>query len=616
MPIQESSRRPRRRKTDEKLDLDELSSAPNLGGMLSFLSVSPGEARRRQFLRDAIETERTCGAGGQTPTVVLDTAVSASLQVEEAGQGAKKSDLDHFPSLAKTISNDLCLDHGKDDRPPVDHCNTVGPNTTVVNECTVGIIPTVKHDHHITVGFYTTEVQTPSMGPTPTVDSESFIAPSPDTVLSRDTQPLPGDRARGLRAQPHDQIDPIRNAPIYDASPTVVRRPTVGQEHAESPSPTVDPTIVRDPIRKARVFRATLVQHGHTPAEQLLYLAMWSNGKETGSRSREITAGYRQLGHLANLNDKTVKYALQSLVEKLAIQVIAEEHVASRTGRTYRVFSYEHILATRNQAGLIWVRKNKGVEFVEPPTVVNRPTVVHTSRAPIYVSAVNSVGPKTTEGATPTAPVVHFPPDTVGSFTTPLGNVLGKERNQTSTSTLEPEFPTELLQGLLRIVPFMDEEAICMLWTECRARVSDCTISEVLGFVQSKAAIALNGKIQNPVGFLLAVVPKCFEGSAFAAYREEENRRKKEDRRRQLREQERQKQLEEQGREEAEAYERGKRKLESLSRPDHQALYERTRQELLERYPNALRSAPETFQDMVEQEMIRQLQDTIAASGE
>jgi hypothetical protein len=49
--------------------------------------------------------------------------------------------------------------------------------------------------------------------------------------------------------------------------------------------------------------------------------------------------------------------------------------------------------------------------------------------------------------------------------------------------------------------------------------------------VQAKAVIALNGKIQNPVGFLLTAVPKCFEGSAFAAYREEENRRKEEERR-------------------------------------------------------------------------------------
>jgi len=125
--------------------------------------------------------------------------------------------------------------------------------------------------------------------------------------------------------------------------------------------------VIKDAVAKARVFRATLVQHGHTPAEQLLYLALWNNGRQAKDGSREITAGYRQLAHVANLNDKTVKYALQSLIEKLAIEVIAEEHVATRTGRTYCIYSYEQILARRNRAGLLWVRKNKGVEFVAPP---------------------------------------------------------------------------------------------------------------------------------------------------------------------------------------------------------------------------------------------------------
>jgi len=391
----------------------------------------------------------------------------------------------------------------------------------------------------------------------------------------------------------------------YSDHPTVVLRPTVDQEPVEVYRPTVvDTNIVRDPVRKARVFRATLVQHGHTPAEQLLYLAMWSNGREAGSGSRQITAGYRQLAHLANLNDKTVKYALQSLVEKLAIQVIAEEHVASRTGRTYCVFSYEQILARRNQAGLVWVRKNKGVEFVEAPTVVNRPTVVQTSGP----SMIDPRGANTTARITPTDPVVHSTPETVGLLTTPLGSTSGKNRNKTSTSS-GLDFPPELMQGLLRVVPFIDEQAVWMLWKECQARVNDCTIEEILAFVGAKGGIALKGKIQNPVGFLLTAVPRCFEGSAFATYREEERRKKEEELRRQQREHERQKQLSEQGRAEAEAYERGKRKLEALSPDEYRTLHEKTKQEFLKRYPNALRSAPKTIEDLVQQEMIQELQD-------
>ena len=89
---------------------------------------------------------------------------------------------------------------------------------------------------------------------------------------------------------------------------------------------------------------------------------------------------------------------------------------------------------------------------------------------------------------------------------------------------------------------------------------------------------------------------------------EEENCRKEAERRRQQREQERQRQLEEQGREEAEAYEKGKRKIEALSPDQYQALYEKTKQEFLARYPNALRSAPKTIDELVQQQMIGELQ--------
>ena len=74
-----SSSKPRRRRTDDKLDLDELMTAPNLGGMLSFLEVPPDEARRRQDLRQAIDhqdlthAQEPVTSAVQPPTPVLPT---------------------------------------------------------------------------------------------------------------------------------------------------------------------------------------------------------------------------------------------------------------------------------------------------------------------------------------------------------------------------------------------------------------------------------------------------------------------------------------------------------------------------------------------------------------
>jgi len=67
--------------------------------------------------------------------------------------------------------------------------------------------------------------------------------------------------------------------------------------------------------------------------------------------------------------------------------------------------------------------------------------------------------------------------------------------------------------------------------------------------------------------------------------------------------------LEDEGREEAEAYEKGKKLLEKMSKSEYQALYERTRNELLTRFPNVLRSAPKTVDDLVQHEMITRLND-------
>ena len=189
--------------------------------------------------------------------------------------------------------------------------------------------------------------------------------------------------------------------------------------------------------RRERIFRATLVQHGHSPTEQILYQCMWNHGSSLPDGSRQITAGYRELGFMTNLNDKTVKYNLQSLEQKLAIRVIAPEHTASRTGRTYQVFSYEQILPRRSQAGLVWVRKTKGVEFISLPAQENNvsPTGVSKPTGSITNSSIDLAQGRSTTvpDYTPaTGDVTTTEP--VGSPTTQIGTLLGTSRSL-STST-------------------------------------------------------------------------------------------------------------------------------------------------------------------------------------
>jgi|ERR1019366_3095013 hypothetical protein len=190
-------------------------------------------------------------------------------------------------------------------------------------------------------------------------------------------------------------------------------------------------------------------------------------------------------------------------------------------------------------------------------------------------------------------------------FRNSLREVDLRELKQETSTSNGADLPAQLSEGLRKLLPFIDQEAMEMLWNECRSRCIDCSPEEILEFVKAKGKIALNGTIQNPTGFLLRAVPKCFEGNAFASYRDDRNRRREEDRKRQEQEQNRLKQLEEQGREEAETYEQDKELLESLSPEDYRALYDRAKHQIITRYPNSLKSAPNTVEDLVHEEMIK-----------
>jgi hypothetical protein len=64
-----------------------------------------------------------------------------------------------------------------------------------------------------------------------------------------------------------------------------------------------------------------------------------------------------------------VRKNIRSLVEKLSIEIIADEISDVQQGKTYSIFSYRRILENRRQAGLEWIIKSiksKGVTFIDP----------------------------------------------------------------------------------------------------------------------------------------------------------------------------------------------------------------------------------------------------------
>ena len=153
--------------------------------------------------------------------------------------------------------------------------------------------------------------------------------------------------------------------------------PGVAEHSLATNSYTIEsPRVVRDtkpriPVPRARIYRATRAQDGHSYTEQAVYEKLWTAAPtrlDDGIESyRVVQIGYDRLARLTQLSWVSVKANLRSLEKKLALEVIAGENSASREGKTYRVYAYHVILERRRQAGLEWVQKTRGVKLISLP---------------------------------------------------------------------------------------------------------------------------------------------------------------------------------------------------------------------------------------------------------
>ena len=117
-----------------------------------------------------------------------------------------------------------------------------------------------------------------------------------------------------------------------------------------------------------------------------------------------------------------------------------------------------------------------------------------------------------------------------------------------------------------------------------------------------------SGKIQNPVGFLLAVVPKCFEGEAFQNFREEA-RKEEENRQKAERERARARKAEDElARGEAEAYERAEEKLRTLPKDAYERLYQKAKRELFQLSRSARLWSHQVLEDSIRTRILSELQ--------
>lgn len=476
--------------------------------------------------------------------------------------------------------------------------------------------PTPTGDTHIGVKNRDSTITVPASSPlesmhigdTPIGRSRLDVTNIADRVSSVDFIPIgihPTDESHG-------------NAEVSDNREPVELDLSGGFDLQALPLPGV---AAESPRYRQKVRPASDVQDGHSNGEQLLYQALWRVGKVETPDTKLVTIGYGGMHDIAKLDRSNCKKNILSLIQKLAIETVGQHSVQRNVGKTYRVYSYSAILRRRRQAGMLYIVRANGVRFVRPDG--NLLTGHQVSLAQIQQSQNQSpIGYPPTGGSTmpqrespigitenpPTAPLGKTRIGPIGEAPRVYKKLKEETNNFTqqtaSTSVGEPA-PEQLSQSLNELLPFIDDQAVRFLWTECRNRVADCSVTEVIYFTKAKAAVLASGKIQNPIGFLLTAVPKCFEGQSFLAFRRA--LREQTDAEAKLRRQreQAQRQAEEDTQREIEAYTRAEETLNSMSQNDRDLLRQNVTREYLKRYPSARHMLD--FESWIRRMMIREI---------
>jgi hypothetical protein len=238
--------------------------------------------------------------------------------------------------------------------------------------------------------------------------------------------------------------------------------------------------------------------------------------------SRLVQAGYDYLVKRTRLSRKTIQRIIAKLIEKDFIAVETRADIYQRVSTVYRVFSYKAVLDRNTQKGRLHVAKiGPGFAFAKP---VENSASANLSTMDMLRAQGTSKGKKTAASEDDldlttvvnrtTVTVVNGNPTTVVN----LSPYLLEQSKRDSTSSASGAVAAALAQ-----FGSIDDDAVQQLIQSCRAVMPDSTEDEIAGFVREKGELMQNRKtrVHNPIGFLLAAVPKCFSSDNFQKLRQE-----------------------------------------------------------------------------------------------
>jgi hypothetical protein len=130
-------------------------------------------------------------------------------------------------------------------------------------------------------------------------------------------------------------------------------------------------------LGKRRYHRCVFAQEAHTPGEQAVLSGLYRLGKNPrfgrvlSDGSLRVCVSLVELGRHIAMHETNVRVNVRSLIKKLAIEQVRAEDKKQQSAREYHVYTFKQILERRRAAGLEWVVKGRGVQFV-PTDVVRK----------------------------------------------------------------------------------------------------------------------------------------------------------------------------------------------------------------------------------------------------
>ena len=174
----------------------------------------------------------------------------------------------------------------------------------------------------------------------------------------------------------------VMSGPVVELNP----EPRITSEKSPAPEANRDPGVLPVPDgfsgpaippgsgnytttgRRPRIRKCAAAHEGHSLGEEVLYQALWKAATPESAAARTIVIGWRGMSQLCRMTPKNCKINTQRLIRKLALEVLSPYNTPESIGTTYRIFPSEAILSRRQAAGLEWVVRSRGVEFVDPAT--------------------------------------------------------------------------------------------------------------------------------------------------------------------------------------------------------------------------------------------------------